>query len=194
MCCRLLTIEELEKPAGLLCDHYAGGCAIYEDRPDACRGFRCIWLKSERLAPGSRLGPEWRPDRANFMMYTEQDGRRLNVIVDPAHSLAWKREPYYGFLKRTSSRVTEGHELLVYVGDRRIVVFPDEDLDLGLVGPEHKVEFGFTERDGRQIPYARVFRDPPGDTVGDGKKALPRRGTVSRLCQPKLQVDVTDAT
>jgi hypothetical protein len=163
LCCRLLAIEALEKPPGLLCSHFHGGCSIYEDRPDACRGFHCLWLKSERLTPQARMGPHWRPDRAKFMMYTERGGLRQTVVVDQAYPLAWKREPYYGYLKRLSLRATEGYELLVYVGDRRFVIFPDEDVDLGLVGPQHEVVFGQTERDGRQVPCARIVDALSGD-------------------------------
>ena len=35
------------------------------------------------------------------------------------------REPYYGRIKRMSQRVLDGFELVVSIGDRRIVVFPD---------------------------------------------------------------------
>lgn len=166
MCCRLLAIEVLEKPAGPLCHHFEGGCSIYEDRPAACRSFRCIWLKSERLPLGSRMGPEWRPDRAKFTMYTERDDRRLNVVVDPAYPLAWTREPYYGFLKRMSHRVNEAHELLIYVGDRRIVVFPHEDVDLGPVQPGDEIVFAYADRDGRQVPCAEIVSAPAGAAAG----------------------------
>ena len=66
MCCQLLAIEALEKPGGPWCAHFKDGCSIYEDRPDACRGFRCAWLKAERLAPELRLELEWRPGRAGL--------------------------------------------------------------------------------------------------------------------------------
>jgi hypothetical protein len=133
MCCQHLLIEALEKPAGVLCSHFKGGCTIYEGRPNSCRGFHCGWLKSQRLAPAWRMGPEWRPDRAKFIM----------------------------FIKRMSLRVVEGYELLVYVGDRLTVVFPNEDVDLGPVKPEDKIVFGYTERDGQQVPCATVLSDLP---------------------------------
>jgi hypothetical protein len=157
MCCRLLAIEVLEKPPGPLCGHFQDGCcSVYQDRPDACRGFHCLWLKSERLTPEVRMSPQWRPDRAKFMMYSEHGDRRLNVVVDADHPQAWTREPYYGFLKRLSHRVAEGYELLVFVGDRRIVIFPDEDVDLGPVKPEDEIVFGYAQREGRRVPYARI--------------------------------------
>jgi hypothetical protein len=164
LCCRLLAIEELGKAAGPLCDHYVGACAIYEDRPASCRGFRCQWLKSESLAPAFRMEPEWRPDRANLVIYTERGGMRLNVVVEPTDPFAWKREPYYGYIKRMSQRAAEGLEVVVFVDDRRIVIFPDDEIDLGPVKPEQEIVVGYTERGRRRIPYATVL-DVPGHTA-----------------------------
>lgn len=104
MCCKLLAIQSLDKPAGAWCGHFkrAAGCGVYEERPPACRGFVCLWLDSEKLDEA------WRPDRAKFLMYTEKDGQRLNVIVDPNHPGAWKREPYYRRLKAMSELALGG--------------------------------------------------------------------------------------
>ena len=101
MCCKLLAIQSLDKPAGAWCGHFkrAAGCGVYEERPPACRGFVCLWLDSEKLDEA------WRPDRAKFLMYTEKNGQRLNVIVDPAQPGAWKREPYYRRIKAMSCTV-----------------------------------------------------------------------------------------
>ncbi len=155
MCCKLLAIQSLNNPAGAWCGHFkrAAGCGVYEDRPLACRGFICLWLDSEKLDDA------WRPDRAKFLMYTEKDGQRLNVIVDPSQPGAWKREPYYRRLKAMSELALEGRELVVCIGDRRIVVFPHEDVDLGLVDPEHKLVSGYAERDGMMVPYAMILSD-----------------------------------
>ncbi|MBA4012602.1 MAG: zinc/iron-chelating domain-containing protein [Phenylobacterium sp.] len=155
MCCKLLAIQALDKPAGAWCGHFkrAAGCGVYEDRPPACRGFICLWLDSEKLDEA------WRPDRAKFLMYTEKNGRRLNVIVDPSQPTARKREPYYRRLKAMSELAKEGRELVVCIGDRRIVVFPHEDVDLGLVDPEHKLVSGYAERDGMMTPYAMILSD-----------------------------------
>ncbi|WP_421934570.1 hypothetical protein [Phenylobacterium sp.] len=113
----------------------------------------CLWLDSEKLDAA------WRPDRARFLMYTEKDGRRLNVIVDPASPMAWKREPYYSRIKAMSRRVLEGFELVVCIDTRRIVVFPHEDVDLGHVNPDHKIVSSYAERDGQSWPYAMVLSD-----------------------------------
>jgi hypothetical protein len=155
MCCKLLAIQALDKPAGAWCGHFkrGAGCGVYDERPPACRGFICLWLDSEKLDEA------WRPDRAKFLMYTEKGGQRLNVIVDPNHPGAWKREPYYRRIKAMSELALDGRELVVCIGDRRIVVFPHEDVDLGLVNPEHKLVSGYAERDGAMIPYAMILSD-----------------------------------
>lgn len=161
MCCKLLAIRELEKSAGVWCGNFrrGTGCGIYADRPPACRGFMCLWLDSEKLDDA------WRPDRAKFLMYTEKDGKRLNVIVDPAQPAAWKREPYYRRIKAMSQRALEGYELVVCIDQRRIVVFPHEDVDLGVVDPEHKLVSGYAERDGQMVPYAMILSDLPAADV-----------------------------
>ena len=98
MCCKLLAIAPLDKAAGDWCSNFkrGAGCAVYADRPPPCVGFMCLWLDSEKLDDA------WRPDRARFLMYTEKDGKRLNIIVDPASPMAWKREPYYRRIKTMS--------------------------------------------------------------------------------------------
>lgn len=153
MCCKLLAIQALDKAAGTWCSHFKSGCSIYADRPPACAGFICLWLDSEKLDDA------WRPDRAKFLMYTEKDGRRLNVIVDTAQPLAWKREPYYRRIKAMSQRAQDGYELVVCIGDRRIVVFPHEDVDLGPVNPEHKIVSGYATHHGERVPFAMVLSD-----------------------------------
>jgi hypothetical protein len=52
-------------------------------------------------------------------------GLQLNVEVDTAFPDMWHRSPYYEQLKDRSSRMT----VLVLVGNRRITVFPDKDIE-----------------------------------------------------------------
>lgn len=155
LCCKVLAIEALEKPDGVWCGHFkkGGGCGYYEHRPPACRGFHCLWLTS------SRLGDEWRPDKAGFVMYSDRDGKRLNVVVDPGKPAAWRREPYYSYIKAMSRRALEGYELVVCVGDRRTVVFPTEEIDLGVLPPDRKLVSGYVEQDGALTPFAMVLAD-----------------------------------
>jgi hypothetical protein len=155
LCCKLMGIAEIDKPPGRWCSHFkrGAGCTVYQDRPGACVSFQCLWTGSEGL------DDRWRPDRAHFVLFTEQEGRRLNVVVDPADPLAWRREPYYARLKAMSARAHDGYELLVSIGDRRIVVFPDQEADLGPVNPEHKIISGYAVRDGERVAFAVVASD-----------------------------------
>ena len=57
VCCHSLRVIELDKPAGIYCQHCVPGkgCGIYETRFDICRTFLCGW----RQVP--QLGDAWRP-------------------------------------------------------------------------------------------------------------------------------------
>jgi len=78
MCCRLLPVAQLDKPADQWCVHARpgrGGCAIYADRPPACRSFSCLWLTSPETLPDEEL----RPDRCHAVF----DPRHDKIEVGP---------------------------------------------------------------------------------------------------------------
>jgi hypothetical protein len=154
MCCKLMAIPALEKPAHAWCAKYVmrSGCGDYANRPAACRTFECLYLTADAL------GDAWRPDRAKFMIWTGREQRRLIVDVDPASPLAWKKEPYYAQLKVWADRShPEPLEVTVRVGNRLFVVFPETDIDLG---PEESlpIQSGYALEGGAYRPYARYVR------------------------------------
>lgn len=61
LCCGLVRVPELDKPAGETCKHVCEkGCGIYEERPRSCRSFECLWLKGEL--------PDWaKPNQINVI-------------------------------------------------------------------------------------------------------------------------------
>jgi len=65
-CCVELTIEDpaLTKLPGINCKHLKKnkGCNIYDDRPETCRKWFCMW----RFMP--LLGEEWRPDLKGILI------------------------------------------------------------------------------------------------------------------------------
>ena len=62
-CCSYFEIRPLlDKPSGVLCQHWKGGCGIYETRPGVCRDFFCYWLQD------AAFGDAWRPDRSGFIV------------------------------------------------------------------------------------------------------------------------------
>ena len=46
LCCTLLTVNALEKPAGKRCAHLEyGRCAIHPAKPAECGAFQCFWTR-----------------------------------------------------------------------------------------------------------------------------------------------------
>ena len=58
-----------------------------------------------------------------------------------------------------SQRALDGYELLICIGDRRVVMFPTEDVDLGVLNPDHKLVSGYVDKDGGKVPFAMVLSD-----------------------------------
>jgi len=128
MCCKVMGIEELEKPAGTWCTHCTTGrgCSIYDRRPAECRAFVCAWLQSDVF------GEEWKPSRCKFALWAEPGNVNLKVSVDPARPDAWRKEPYYSYFKTwVRERIDRGGKVVILTGKRAIAVLPDRDIDLG---------------------------------------------------------------
>ncbi len=147
LCCKVMRIEELVKPAGAWCSHCSvgSGCGIYEARPFGCRAFYCAWM----IAKG--LGPEWKPDKAKFALFVRNDGARLTAHVDPGSPGAWKREPYYTNFKRWAAEGAHKnpiHLVDVMIGERLIVILPDRDIEFGVLAADEGVEM-MRHADGR---------------------------------------------
>lgn len=65
-CCRVPAIEVLAKPAGVLCRHSTGtACGIYQDRPEVCVRWYCLWRKIGALPNALR------PDRSGVIFAIE---------------------------------------------------------------------------------------------------------------------------
>jgi hypothetical protein len=136
MCCKVPHIAEFDKPAGVWCRHAAAGkgCAIYAERPGSCRAFYCLWMQDESF------GPEWKPEKAKFVAYVQQNGVNIQIGVDPSFPNAWMREPYYGRIRRWAVEGAErGRFVFVRIGPRMIAVLPDRDQDLGRVDPDDNI-------------------------------------------------------
>jgi hypothetical protein len=96
MCCKVPAIEEFAKPPGVWCRHAVSGkgCNIYADRPRSCRAFYCAWMQDESF------GPDWKPEKAKFVVYLQENSANLQVAVDPSFPNAWTRPPYYARIKK----------------------------------------------------------------------------------------------
>lgn len=113
LCCKLLPVRELDKPANTRCRHQSTGrgCRVYASAamPHSCSLWSCRWLIDEKTADLSR------PDRAGYVIdvmldYIEaQDGVTgvtskvpvLQVWIDPARPEAWKDDkPFFAYVER----------------------------------------------------------------------------------------------
>lgn len=158
LCCKVLGISALDKPQGRWCGHCAvgRGCKAYETRPTECRTFECLWLRREHL------GPEWRPDRAKFVMAPSADEAVLRIDVDPGSPDAWKRAPYHATFRQWAVAANAARrQIVVMVGDKATVVLPDRDVPLGRVGLNDRIVSQLVTEGGRQRIEPRVERSTP---------------------------------
>jgi hypothetical protein len=152
MCCKLLEIDELAKPAGVWCRHVAlgRGCSIYETRPEPCRAFRCYWINQPKLDDA------WKPDRSGLLLRDVGSGVLL-VEVEPSKPDAWRRQPYYAQLKRWSLQTLNGHGLVVVkVQGAATLVLPDADLPIGKVADTDTISVAYEIHGGGKRPYATI--------------------------------------
>lgn len=162
LCCQVLHVASLDKPPGRLCAHaLAGaGCAIHGEHPEDCRAFACGWLQWEEL------GEAWRPSIAHFLIRPEPGQGRLCIDVDPAWPAAWKAAAYYPTIKAWSAQVRDRTGcVLVYVGDDCIVVFPEQDLEIGPVAGDDELVVGYLK--GRDYVRPLVRRRRAGVQLGE---------------------------
>jgi len=136
LCCKLYDLPQAQSPAGKWCRHCAPGkgCTIHATRPQVCRKFFCGWMVS------ASLGQEWKPERARLIIrLIPADGASLCVAVDVDEGFptAWQRPDIHARLKRIAA---SAGGVVVSIGRRRIVVLPDRDVDVGVVGDDEEVE------------------------------------------------------
>ena len=155
ICCRLIGVAALDKPAGVWCQHARPGlgCGIHGSHPAVCQAYRCGWLTLPDL-PDS-----WRPDRCGFMLRSEAGGLRLVVEVEPERPDAWRAQPFYGQIKDWSALVrhSERH-VVVAIGGRLTAVFPETELDLGPSAAGDVLVVGYQIEGLMRRPAARLTR------------------------------------
>jgi hypothetical protein len=157
LCCKVIGIAELHKPAGQWCVNFRKGarCTVYGFHPNECKGFQCYWTIVHQL------GPEWRPDRCKLVLWSNQD-LRIIVDVDDDHPDAWRREPFYSGMKSwTDPKLEHPLQVLVRVRGRMIVLFKDEDIDLGPYDSRNSVDSGYERRGGELRAFARYVPAQP---------------------------------
>lgn len=151
LCCKVMAIEHLAKPASSWCPHCkpGRGCLIYPERPEERRNFNCLWLVNDRL------DQRWRPSKSRLVLTTSDDG--IEVRCDPGFPDAWRKEPFRGEIQQwAASGETRDVTVVVVIGQRMILVTPDREFDLGVVGPDQRI---VRELEGTRVVGATVVNE-----------------------------------
>jgi hypothetical protein len=128
MCCKLLSIDVLEKPRAVWCPHCdkKRGCKIYDARPEPCRVFYCGWRRI------GELDERWKPSQAKILINYETAHKRIAIHVDPDRPDAWRLDPFYTTFKRWARTAeAEGGSVVVWSGRNVTVISPMRDTELG---------------------------------------------------------------
>lgn len=106
-CCSILGVHEIDKPKNTPCPHQTGkGCSVYENRPNSCRTYQCLWQA------GAIEGDERRrPD--NFGVIFDA-GSQMDWVIVAREVLpdAMDRDHVQQFMKKLSRRVVIYCQLL----------------------------------------------------------------------------------
>jgi hypothetical protein len=133
LCCKLLDVPALSKPANQWCTHcdIGTGCRIYEARPEACRDFECMWLESQREK--QPLPGELRPDRCKMMLTFSENRRDVFGYCDPGAPDAWKNP---SMLKLLGILTGQGVRVIFGTGRRYFAVDRDRIRPVKLSDPD----------------------------------------------------------
>jgi len=86
LCCKVMGVPDLNKLPGEWCVHCDPkvGCKIYDDRPESCKDFECLWLQAQ-TRPDDNMAkkPELRPDKCKGVVVTTADSEGVVIKTDP---------------------------------------------------------------------------------------------------------------
>jgi uncharacterized protein len=156
MCCKLLAVKELDKPARTDCLHIIQGvatrpgCSIYHQRPKSCKVFDCLWLQEDDMPA------ELRPDRSHVVLWVNEDGSILTASVDAKYPNAY-REGEMGRLLQVMLQTPDA-KIGIIVGESRFALEPDLN-QMSFVHPQGV--HGEGEDEGSHTPHgsSSPFRD-----------------------------------
>lgn len=158
LCCKLVPVKGLGKPAGVRCKHqkYGKGCMVYHrpGMPPECAIWTCRWLVNDDTADLPR------PDRSHYVIdlipdyitvVNDDTGEKQNVEVvqvwvDPKYPDAHHDPALRAYMRR---RGDEGKATIVRFDNKvATVVFPPQlshdhqwhDVTTGLTRPEASLD------------------------------------------------------
>jgi len=106
LCCKVMGVKgdvrgvPLKKPRAGWCEHceIGVGCKVYDDRPVACRTFRCSWLEGRE--DGHDVPDELRPDRCGVVFAPTTSETACSAHMDRNKPDAWKRGAAAAWIQR----------------------------------------------------------------------------------------------
>lgn len=95
----------------------ATGCRAYFMRPEPCRGFECLWLKTQRT--NHPMSPELRPDRCGVFFVGDVLGEPGSVFeVHPSLDTdAVHRDPVRSFIEKEQAEGRKAYLVTGYEGE-----------------------------------------------------------------------------
>src|SRR5581483_622768 len=101
--------------------------------------------------------------RCKFVIVAELEGTRIALHMDPGYPQAWRKEPFYTQVKDWAAVAAEQmHQVVVSIGKRAIVVFPDREVDLGLIDDDERIITWDTKTaTGRRLDAVKMKADDP---------------------------------
>lgn len=144
VCCELIGVPELGKPAYSQCEHACGGCQIYETKPSVCGLFECLWLQ------GTIINDDLRPDKCGLMTYLP-----LDYIIPKTMVV---KEAWDGALQTKESLIYIKVLALRYLC--YIIKYLDEEPRRYVVGPPHLVKQAATFEENENAVILENFNAP----------------------------------
>lgn len=98
------------------------GCSDYENRPEECKGFHCMWLLDG-------LDKELRPDRCGLIVATNLEAfRKVGIPHTVVVWETWRTAATYGAGGRLVDFIARTHAVVVntYEGQMQVVGSPDK--------------------------------------------------------------------
>jgi hypothetical protein len=123
MCCKLLQIDEpiLKKPLNQWCQHCTKpGCGIYNERPEACQIYACVYLQSQ--TDKNPLPLRLRPDRCKVIIDITPDEVFAICRVDPQYPRAID-DPE---IKTVIAVLSTLHSIIVATGKKKQLLHVNE--------------------------------------------------------------------
>jgi len=131
LCCKLIGVKPIQKPAYRMCAHACkgSGCGIYEDRPDDCKTFECLWLQTQRL--DDPMIAAFKPSVCGAIMVPAENDRALVIHVNDG--VDWRAGKLGTFVKKMSYRITIiiRHRYSLWVISENRVVGEDRRFGVG---------------------------------------------------------------